>query len=55
MMIVKGQSFPLGVSKRESQINFAVEVPEGTSAKLLDPIQNLFHRICNFWVFQSLD
>lgn len=35
MKIVKGQPFPLGVTRSEGRINFAVQVPEGKRAKLL--------------------
>lgn len=35
MKIMKGQPFPLGVSKTEDRINFAVAIPEGKCAKLL--------------------
>lgn len=35
MKIVKGQPFPLGITKIEDRINFAVTVPEGKSASLL--------------------
>lgn len=35
MKIMRGQPFPLGVSKIEDRVNFAVAVPEGKDAKLL--------------------
>ena len=35
MKIMKGQPFPLGVSKIEDRMNFAVAVPEGKDVKLL--------------------
>ena len=35
MRIMKGQPFPLGISKTEERVNFAAAIPEGKRAKLL--------------------
>lgn len=41
MKIMKGQPIPLGLSKIEDRINFAIAIPEGKSAKLLLYTENL--------------